>query len=291
MSCPAISTKKLHEGTEEFNESFYNDEAEKIFAQVRLAVAGDPSARNTNRYNNLDAVFALPKKKDEKTGLQIGGGCIYVGNHGAASGKEILAKHNITHIVNCTHGYGAIPCFFLPKKTKTNGDEEKKEEDVEGSLIVSAEPSASQAETPNMLRYYRFPVSDWKGRMAKKMQENADKNPHRATMDFIQPMLNFIESALLQGSSVLIHCLAGAHRAGTTGVLALMYFHNKYMVKNDMEQMSREKAVLVAKQLRPAIDPIGRFPEFLQVCEAALMKENAKKSVSGYDSAAVKNAK
>ena len=42
-------------------------------------------------------------------------------------------------------------------------------------------------------------------------------------MVFIQQLFDFVEGALAAGSSVLIHCLAGAHRAGTTGCLMLMH--------------------------------------------------------------------
>jgi protein-tyrosine phosphatase len=37
-------------------------------------------------------------------------------------------------------------------------------------------------------------------------------------------MFDFVESELLAGRNVLIHCLAGAHRAGTAGTSCLMYF-------------------------------------------------------------------
>ena len=34
-------------------------------------------------------------------------------------------------------------------------------------------------------------------------------------------MLEFINDVINRGESVLVHCLAGAHRAGTTGTLPL----------------------------------------------------------------------
>lgn len=43
-------------------------------------------------------------------------------------------------------------------------------------------------------------------------------------VDFFMDMFRFIENALNEGQSVLVHCLAGAHRAGTTGIATLMYF-------------------------------------------------------------------
>jgi hypothetical protein len=41
---------------------------------------------------------------------------------------------------------------------------------------------------------------------------------------FVNPLFDFIDAALAAGGSVLIHCLAGAHRAGTTGITCLMHY-------------------------------------------------------------------
>lgn len=41
---------------------------------------------------------------------------------------------------------------------------------------------------------------------------------------FLDTLFEFVDEALAQGGSVLVHCLAGAHRAGTTGCLLLMRF-------------------------------------------------------------------
>ena len=54
-----------------------------------------------------------------------------------------------------------------------------------------------------------------------------------------------------------MHCLAGAHRAGTTGCLLLMH----------KEGLSAADAVKAAKQLRPVINPIGSLPTLLRVFE------------------------
>lgn len=43
-------------------------------------------------------------------------------------------------------------------------------------------------------------------------------------------MFDFIDNAIANGGSVLIHCLAGAHRAGTTGCACLVHFASKFMI-------------------------------------------------------------
>ena len=72
-----------------------------------------------------------------------------------------------------------------------------------------------------------------------------------------------MDDAIASGGSVLVHCLAGAHRAGTTGCLLLMH----------EASMDMRTAITSAKKLRPAIDPIGGLPELLARFEKARKKE------------------
>ena len=65
----------------------------------------------------------------------------------------------------------------------------------------------------------------------------------------------FAESVKLAAAgAVLVHCLAGAHRAGTTGCLLLM--HKGGLGASD--------AIMAAKRLRPIINPIGSLPGVLK---------------------------
>jgi len=95
------------------------------------------------------------------------------------------------------------------------------------------------------INYLRFPASFW-----MQHQNNIPA--------FIQPLFDFVDAALAKGENVLVHCLAGAHRAGTTGCLLLMYKAN----------MAHQEAIRSAKKLRPVIDPIGGLPELLKRYEA-----------------------
>jgi len=70
-------------------------------------------------------------------------------------------------------------------------------------------------------------------------------------------MLEFINDVINRGESVLVHCLAGAHRAGTTGIICLMHFQG----------ISMADAVPLAKSRRPIIEPIGDFKELLGRCD------------------------
>ena len=66
-------------------------------------------------------------------------------------------------------------------------------------------------------------------------------------IEFLTPLFRFVDAAVSGGGSVLVHCLAGAHRAGTTGCLLLMY----------KEGLSADDATQLARHLRPVINPIG----------------------------------
>jgi protein-tyrosine phosphatase len=100
-------------------------------------------------------------------------------------------------------------------------------------------------DSPRPLQYLRFPISFW--------PQHVDSS-HASVLTFAQQLFDFIDAALASGGSVLIHCLAGAHRAGTTGVCCLMRHHR--LIPAD--------ATAMAKRLRPAINPIGYLPEFLR---------------------------
>jgi protein-tyrosine phosphatase len=56
-------------------------------------------------------------------------------------------------------------------------------------------------------------------------------------LEFFNDVHSFIDEALENGKNVMVHCLAGAHRAGTTGV--------SYMMRAG--KMSFNEALRVAK--------------------------------------------
>jgi len=84
-------------------------------------------------------------------------------------------------------------------------------------------------------------------------------------------MFQFIQDALDRNESVLIHCLAGAHRAGSTGIAVLMYFLD----------LDLAKAVFLAKLCRPIIDPIGSLPKILMLLEEELKSKKKKNEMGG----------
>ena len=70
---------------------------------------------------------------------------------------------------------------------------------------------------------------------------------------FFAPLFCWIDQATANGHNVLIHCLAGAHRAGSTAIAFLMHAHG----------MNVREATIAAKRCRPCIEPLGGFAGLL----------------------------
>ena len=148
------------------------------------------------------------------------GGTIYVGNQTAARGPSAtLLEKGITHVVNCTDD--------LPNFCQAEGKQ----------------------------KYLKFNIAHWQSAGHTDFR----RRPNEEIVAFLESMLAWVDAALASGGSVLVHCLAGAHRAGTTGILCLMH----------KTGMSRVEATGVAQTLRPIIEPISDFPECLRLFEAA----------------------
>ena len=185
-----------------------HDEEEKIdfdkeaFALWKRLGLDPAKSSEDSTWRNMDAIWR-----------HAGGGTVYVGNQMAAENLDLLVRNRITHVVNCTNGWGKIPNFHQQKLT-----------------------------------YYEFDIARWSSVVSDE----------DSLARFTDPMFAFVENAVRNGNSVLVHCLAGAHRAGTTGVALLMHF----------AALDRPTAVTAAKRLRPIIDPIGHFPEFLRRLDA-----------------------
>lgn len=174
----------------------------------------------TSKYNDMDPIF-----RDASTG-----GTIYVGNEDAARGPAgKLLELGITHVVNCTDdmkNFCEVPETYPPH------------------------PKANEPR----IRYLRFNVAHWRSAGEARREQPASNEDICA---FIRVLFDFVDGALASGQCVLVHCLAGAHRAGTTGCMLLMYKGG----------FGATEATMAAKSLRPIINPIGSLPALLALYE------------------------
>eukprot|EP00035_Acanthoeca_spectabilis_P026094 m.461297 g.461297 ORF g.461297 m.461297 type:complete len:271 (-) comp22265_c0_seq1:1487-2299(-) len=92
-----------------------------------------------------------------------------------------------------------------------------------------------------------------------------DANPFDcggAVLNFFGPVFDFVEEGLTAGESALVHCWAGAHRAGTVGTACIMKFTGSTF----------EAALDHAQARRSVVDPevFIEFPRLLKKLEKAL---------------------
>ena len=62
------------------------------------------------------------------------------------------------------------------------------------------------------------------------------------------------------GHTVLLHCLAGAHRAGTAAVLAVMF----------LSGLESSLALTAVQRARPVVQPIGSLSELLVLADSIM---------------------
>jgi hypothetical protein len=162
-------------------------------------------SEHLGRYAPLNAVWRAPKD----------GGTVYVGSLLAAKDRGLLQRYGITHVVNCMN----------QPRNNIHTDITYSDFSIEmwRDQVITTSSAA-------MKRHHRLPLST----------KNA-----ALVHEFFRPVLGFIDTAVATGGNVLVHCFAGAHRAGTTGVALLMH----------REGMGADDAIATAQQLRPAIDP------------------------------------
>ena len=81
--------------------------------------------------------------------------------------------------------------------------------------------------------------------------------------DFFRPVFESIVAALAAGKSVLIHCRAGAHRAGTTACAVVMH----------LGRLGVEEAARMVKKSRSVVSISGDFWRLLKRLEADMRRD------------------
>ena len=192
---------------------------DRLLLGVLTAVMGD--AKPYNEYHDVDVMWKHPET----------GALLYVGNDRSARNDAFLTDLRVAGIVNCTRPskYGQLNNYHMHT---------------------------------GRYSYFDVPVGHWREyctQSATGQDLQRDEERFEATLRFLLPVFVFVLRALRQGRNVLVHCLAGAHRAGTMGVLLLMH----------LQGLTGDDAIRLAKKLRPVTDPISDFPKLIELYEKA----------------------
>lgn len=117
------------------------------------------------------------------------------------------------------------------------------------------------------ITYFRFNIY--------RFMRELDLATHHGVLEFFQPVFDWVDEAVAGGNSVLIHCLAGAHRAGTTGVAYTMHAAN----------LDSRTAIAAVQACRPIVDPISDLSNLLAQLDVAQRQAAARKSEAAANSA------
>jgi len=225
------------------------------------------------------ASISTPQNKRTMTSIQEEFSKFHVDY--AAEGRKLLAAVNLGGTGEAAQYSGCDPIWRHPETGATFfvGDEftAKNREALRRrkiTRIVNCQDSDGENyfEGDPGLSYYRFTIGLW--RRTPRILDG-----DKGTWSFWEQYFAFVQESLGQGHNVLVHCLAGAHRAGTAGIAVLMLYCG----------WDWQRAATAAQKLRRAIDPIGDFPELLKALEKCLLSKQTAifSSVSPSSSIAV----
>jgi len=184
----------------------------------------------------------------------IDGGVLYVGDQRAARDETLLSRLGIRAVVNCAPNLPNHHERQVIKEKEAINEKEaiKEKEAINDKQAINEKEAINDKQAINenhheekAISYLRFPIGKWKA--------NSGEDDF-LLQTFLATFLQFVATHLSAGDSVLIHCMAGAHRAGIAAVIALAFLKDKTL----------EEAMLEAKRARPAICPIGDLPLLLE---------------------------
>ena len=158
------------------------------------------------------------------------GAKVFIGNLSAANTRSELEENNITQIVNCQ------------EPTSRN--------------FFEGDPR---------YQYYRFNIASFRVDVYNMKSESTTE-----ALAFFLDYFEWVDKCMDDGKSVLVHCLAGAHRAGTAGI---GYYMWRKSLENGGTKVDHLRCIADVKQLRPIVNPIGQFTPLLAKLERGINKK------------------
>jgi len=212
---------------------------------------GDKLLAGCTEHHPLDVIWQHPTTN----------ALLYCGNIRAARNLKTLQEHGITRIVNCTAN---LDNYFEAKAQGSTVDVAQASSADESS---NEQPAVERPVSEGAISYFRLNMS------AHSRNVHTDED----AVKFVMPMLDFVQSALHTGSNALVHCKAGAHRAGTAAIICLMY----------LDGLTKLEAAAEARRRRVAIDKgwggIGSLPLLMNRLDREWERERRVKASASYD--------
>jgi len=160
------------------------------------------------------------------------------------------------------HPNGA--CFLIGNQSIASNKEELTRRKI-FKIVNCQEPQAKNVhENDPHFEYYRgnFSISLW--------QYNPKNRTPEGLLEYMGNLFQWVDERLNKGHNVMVHCLAGAHRAGTAGTSYVMY----------KAGLDKKSALTAVQACRPFVDPIYDFKDLLEILEVALRSRNASRSTA-----------
>ena len=164
------------------------------------------------------------------------GAKVFIGNLSAANTKSELEENNITRVVNC--------------------------QEPSSRNFFEGEPN---------YQYYRFNIASYRvhewlnGLLPGNMKPESTSEALAFFLDYFE----WVDKCMEDGKSVLVHCFAGAHRAGTAGI---GYYMWRKSLENGGTKVDYLRCIADVKQIRPIVNPIGQFTPLLAKLERGINK-------------------
>jgi len=213
------------------------------------------------------------------------GAGLFVGNRTAAVDKAELVRHNISTVVVCAgeqkrHHEGAPGFHYLtflvanwqqalaglvdrpdadedatsttaaagaaPVTTPKRGPGPEPDPSFPATSASDVPPPApaASAEWPSMFRTTARPRGE------HTRHKTARATPTMAA-EYFAPVVAAVEAAFARGESVLIHCMVGAHRAGTVGLAVVV----RLSARARRRYAPYDEILAAARRRRPLLEP------------------------------------
>eukprot|EP00928_Gymnodinium_smaydae_P097747 TRINITY_DN8925_c2_g2_i1.p1 TRINITY_DN8925_c2_g2~~TRINITY_DN8925_c2_g2_i1.p1 ORF type:complete len:702 (-),score=64.68 TRINITY_DN8925_c2_g2_i1:192-2297(-) len=229
---------------EERDNAHDNVKSPMIFQKMLSSKSGKNGRRTKEMHADPDAPFATSQSR-QKTSSDA---------RFDAAGKSAISKEEET--------YRPLDCVYEHPQSKAklyigNVHAARSKQTLSRfgiTHVVNCQGADSENffEKDSRMTYLRFPIGSW--------QHASDMDTNNGVLQYFSTIVSFVTKALEDGRNVLIHCLAGMHRAGASGVAVLMFLNGC----NSAETLE------AVRRVRPSVELVLSLKVLIGRLDAAL---------------------